>query len=970
MTVQALARAYNRVVDALSFGSAYHKMRRLLNERIDSPESIQDFPPSHPAGFVRELKKRRIGIVESYLTIVRSLESGRHQERIRALRLLEEQAFHSKNLTMPLNTARVQMALMKEAIKSRDNKRRQLELLHDFTVSAYGQPSVIRGCLDQLGIIELPETGARIADLGAGWDPHVHDNSSYGRKTPSQLVIDAFIKGISEITVAFDDLHDLGNVEELLEAGALLGVRVGIGVEFSVRACGQRFHFLFELPRLGSGAELRAFLDLHQPDLEDFFYCLDRNRESRLGSIRELIDHFNAAYLRGLNEGHPAGSMYALPPLDLAHAGEIAPLRNINRLLLGEVLYASWKPVLLRRVLLARSRLADVQDQWERGAASRGELDAAARRYGELRDEYTGLNPEELRARFFSEPRIADYPTVFTDLAGACAPLRAAGGTIRILHPLEHGLEAACRVVLACREWLDHVEVYNMYDGIERPPDDLIRFSRFINALNGGRSTEVTRALEECGVSPVEPDLAESVRRAVSGPGGPPLVPMCGSDSTGRSTTIPGMGFIFSSRLQGPNRQRYRERHFALPPLVSRIIAAGGTAVDPEGGDAQEPAARSGRRHRAGDGPDSVISMGKSEHFTPNRIGDETEVTPVPFFRALRYLNPWLLNVVFVGAGFVVATLALGWQYALLWFGITTLRHVVVDLVARQGHRVTEWTLKEVDFRNIARSLFWTGVSVPLLALVSLLFDRAWPAGVSGHAYQFAKYFLIGAVNGLYLVAHNTLRGFGKGVTRANLFRALISWPFASLFAPLLDLLAVPSIVQAKLWSDLVGGVIEGSGKFIRSVRLTRRDLSEILPDACARGGASWETGVLDLLYIFGRETRSRDSLREILFGKRNLLERAEDFLRGSRGRPQPRLREYQALRSVFEDGSAYPRLSDFVILHYRQEWAVLLVDLLSRQFFAFRAWLVREGARGTREGAWAARGTPAARGTGGTRSG
>ncbi len=197
MIGQAFVRTYNRVVDALSFGAAYQKTRRLLNERIDSPSSIEDMPPSHPAGFVREFKKRRISIVESYLTIIRSLESVHHRERIQALRLLEEHAVHSKNLTMPLNTARVQMALMKEAIKSRDNKRRQLELLHDFSVSAYGQPSVIRGCLDELGIIELPETGERIADLGAGWDPHVHDNSSYGRKTPSQLVIDAFIKGIS-----------------------------------------------------------------------------------------------------------------------------------------------------------------------------------------------------------------------------------------------------------------------------------------------------------------------------------------------------------------------------------------------------------------------------------------------------------------------------------------------------------------------------------------------------------------------------------------------------------------------------------------------------------------------------------------------------------------------------------------------------------------------------------------------------
>jgi hypothetical protein len=913
--VQGFARAYNRVVDALSFGAGYQKTRRLLNERIDSPASIEYFPASHPAGFVRELKKRRITIVESYLVIINSLESAYHRERIQALRLLEEQAFHSKNLTMPLNTARVQMALMKEAIKSRDNKRRQLELLHDFTVSSYGQPSAIRAYLDELGIIELPETGARIAELGAGWDPHVHDNSSYGRKTPCQLVIDAFIKGISEITVAFDDLHDRGNIEELLEAGAILGVRVNIGVEFSVRTCGHRFHFLFQLPPLGTSADLSSFLGA--AELEDFFYCLDRNRDSRISSVRSLIDHFNAVFLPVLNEGYPEGSIYRLPDLDLVQAGEIVPLQNVNRLLLGEILYAAWKPVLLKRVLLARSRLAAARsERGGQGARSESDYEAAESSYRGLREAYTELNPEELRARYFTAPGLSDYPTVFTDLAAVCAPLRAAGGTIRILHPLEHGPEAACRVVLAGREWLDRVEIYNLYDGINRSAEDILRFSRFVNAVNGGRA-------------PAGAEFA-----AAASVGARPLVPVCGSDSTGRSTTIPGMGFIFSSRLGGRHRRRYLEHHFALPPFVSRIIAAAGSYVEEE---------------KEVGTPDPIICMGKSSHFTPNRIGDETDVTPIPFLHALRYLNPGLLNVFFVGAGFLVAALAVGWHYALLWFGITTLRHVLVDLVARRGYRMTEWTLREVDFRNIARSLFWTGVSVPLLALVSFGFDRVWPLAAAGHAYQFAKYFFIASVNGLYLMTHNTLRGFGRGVTRANFFRSLISWPFASLFASLLDLLAIPSIVQAKFWSDMVGGVIEGSGKFIRSVGLTRRDLSDIIPTACRGEGILRETAILDLLYIFGRETRARNSLREILFGRRNSLERLSDAAGRRQVRPQPRVEETRTLAEWFADGANYARLSDFVIAQYRPEPAILLIDLLSRQFFPFREWLAREIERARR---------------------
>jgi hypothetical protein len=925
MPAQALARFSNRIVNALSFGAEYQKMRRLLNLRIDSPAAIEDFPPSHPAGFVRELKKRRITIVESYLIIIRSLESEHHKERIKALGLLEEQTFHSKNITMPLNTARVQIALMKEAIKSRDNKRRQLELLHDFTVSSYGQPSVIRRFLDEMGIIELPETGTRIADMKAGWDLHVHDNTSYGRKTPSQLVIDAFIKGISEITVAFDQLDNLGNIEEVLEAGAILGIRVNIGVEFSVRTCGHRFHFMFLLPFLRTSAELPVFLRSHETVLRAFLEDLDRNRNGRVRSVRALIDNFNAVFLPALNEGYPRDSVYSLGALDLAQAEEIVPLANVNRLLMGEILYAAWKPVLLRRVLLARSMLTQARIELDRGSISQGDYTNMASRSQGLREAYTELNPEDLRARYFTAPSLADYPTTFTDMAAVCGPLRSTGGTIKILHPLEHGLDAACEVILANSRWLDSVEIHNMYDGIERSVDDILRFARFLNALNSGLADSVKPFLAGRGISLPDGELA----RIAASVGAKPLVPVCGSDSTGRSTTIPGMGFIFSSRVSGRYRRRYLDRHFALPGFVSRIIAAEGSSVDEE---------------KVSRDPDAIISMGKSTHFTPNKIGDETDVTPIPFLDALRYLNPGLLNLLFIGAGFLVATVTIGGQYALVWFGITTLRHVIVDLVARRGYRMREWSLREVDYRNVARSLFWTGISVPLLAFVKHAFDQVWPLPATGHLYQFSKYFFIALVNGLYLMTHNRLRGFEKGVTAANFFRALLSWPFASLSAPLLDLLFVPSIVQAKAWSDMVGGVIEGSGKFIRSVGLTRRDLSDILPAACAEEETRRNTAILDLLYIFGRETRARNSLREILFGRRNLLERTGDVLRGRPTRAEPRAEEYRILSAWFGHAGNYQKLSDFVIAHYSQEWAILLIDLLSRQYFRFHEWLVREG--------------------------
>jgi hypothetical protein len=928
----SLIALYNRIVNALSFSTEYQKLRRLLNARIDSPESIEEIPPSHPAGFVREMKKRRITIVESYLIIIRYLESEHHGERIHALKLLEEQTLHSKNITMPLNTARVQLALMKEAIKSRDNKRRQLECLHDFTVSSFGQPSVIRAFLDEMGIIELPETGQRIADMDKGWDLHVHDNSSYGRKTPSQLVIDAFIKGISEITVAFNLLNSPDNIDEVLSAGNILGVRVTVGAEFSVLSQGHRFHCMFLLPRIRTSAELALFFQQHAADLRSFIDGLNANQQSRIASIHALIDNFNTLHLPALNAGYEDGGTYALPALDLAAVDEIVPMESLNRMYLGELLYSHWKPVLLKRVLLAKSKLSHARAELERGSISQWDYTNMATRYQNLRETYTQLNPEMLRGQYFGAPQLSEYPTVFSDVEGVCAPLKRAGGSIKVVHPLEHGLDAAYRLVLAHGQWIDFVEVYNMYDSINRSVDDILRFARFINVLNSGRPDLVRPFL--AGHELALPDAELS--RIVASTGSRPLVPVCGSDSTGRSSTIPGMGFVFQSHVIGRHRRRYLERHFALPEFVSRIVAARGSYVSAEA--ESEPA-------------DAIISMGKSTHFTANKIGDETEVSPIPLGHALRYLNPVLINVLCVGAGFLLATLTIGWHYALVWFGITTIRHVIVDLTARRGSRVREWSLREIDFRNIARSLFWTGISVPLLAFVKSEFDLLWPLGTTGHLYQFAKFFFIAFVNGLYLMTHNTLRGFEKGVAGANFFRTIISWPFASLFAPAGDLLFIPSIVQSKLWSDVVGGLIEGLGKFRRSVGLTRRDLSEIIPLSCAEEESMRDTAILDLLYIFGRETRARNSMREIFFGKRNNIERIGDVLKRRKARPPLRSEEYRSLVSWFNHMSNYHKLCDFVIARYDQEWALMLIDLVAREFFRFGDWLSHEKQAGPPSG-------------------
>ena len=129
-----LIRIYNNIINLLSFAQNLRKMRKKINTSIDLPEIISDFPDSHPRGFLKEFKKRRTTIVESYLRITKTLESSSYDQRIKALKLLAENIIYSRSLKMPLNAARVQLAIMKEVVKNRDNKRVQMELMRDFTV--------------------------------------------------------------------------------------------------------------------------------------------------------------------------------------------------------------------------------------------------------------------------------------------------------------------------------------------------------------------------------------------------------------------------------------------------------------------------------------------------------------------------------------------------------------------------------------------------------------------------------------------------------------------------------------------------------------------------------------------------------------------------------------------------------------------------------------------------------------------
>ncbi len=869
-------KTYNHLVNSLSFSEELYKLQRELNRKIDTPEPLQGLSQFHPLGISKQFQKRRISIAEAYLTVINFLDSGSRVYRLRSLKRLMEVAFHARTIAMPLNTARLQILLMKEAVKNRSNPRRQLELLYDFSRSSPGKHQIIRKLCDELNIPEVPENGKKLKNMNLGWDSHVHDTASTGRKNPTQLIIDAFIKGISRLTIAYYNVDSHLMMEEALEAGRIAGVRVDVAIEFDCMVQGKAYNFMALLPPMDRATDLQRFLKERGTLLNDFFVGLRENQKNRLKTVKKLVDNFNHSDLKELNAPFPDSPLYRIPKISKKKLKRFISVVSLNKYHIGEYFYTVYKPILHNRLLYTKAFLEKARDDFRKHLITEWNLSVAEQKFKQLEEEYRNLSPMGLQNRFFSKSALGESETVFKDIDSLASLLKKADCKIRLLRPLEYGLEGAKRLILDHGNVLDQVEIYNLQDSIHRDPEEFLQFSNFISNYN---------------------------EKAQSGKG-KPLRPIAGSDTKGRNPKIPGMGFIFEDRLLGKYKNKYIKRHITLPPPVSRLIYAADRS-SPEKTVIRDP---------------RLICMGKISEGYYNKTGLEKEESSIPLGRALRYVNPSLINLSYVLAGFVIALQSIGLFYSLVWFGITTFRNAIADLMASRGIHFKDWKIHSVDFANIARSLFWTGVSVPVLGYVKKEFDVLWPFLAGGLAYNFAKYSVISLSNSLYIVAHNTIRGFDRTVIRANFFRSIIALPLATIFAPVGDLLRIPSIVQAKFWSDTIGGIIEGTAKYVQVLKLQRRDVMELLSRIESTKPAVRYPALLDLLKLYRDYPRSRTSLKKIFKNEGQ--------------------KTYRSLLELVQNPLLYPQLVEYILGSTSQDMSAPLVKLITETYSSFADWI------------------------------
>ena len=103
-------------------------------------------------------------------------------------------------------------------------------------------------------------------------------------------------------------------------------------------------------------------------------------------------------------------------------------------------------------------------------------------------------------------------------------------------------------------------------------------------------------------------------------------------------------------------------------------------------------------------------------------------------------------------------------------------------------------------------------------------------------------------------------------------------------------------------------------------------------------GSTERNTAILDLLYLFQAEPRSKNSLKQLLGLKTSWNTLA--------GRKSSIAKDYNELTAILMDERVYPKLVDFILEQYSPDVAVELIELVVEEFASFRDWLVEQGAQ------------------------
>ncbi|MDR3639901.1 MAG: hypothetical protein P4L39_01105 [Humidesulfovibrio sp.] len=842
-------------------------VRDVIN-RADAPSHKKLLAPyMHPHGIKEMAAARGLRIAYAVVHLLGSLETGKAEDRLSALRSLHAEVLTTARSGLRRNTARVLVQLMKDMVRAGGDTLAQLLFARDFREACSGKPRVIRRHLANYHLLEMPEDQSQIA-----FDDHVHDANTKGRKSSTHLVLDAWIKGIQNLTVVYYNHVPHTAAAELLEAARVLELKVRIGIEFTPRFRG-RFLKVIWVP--GGFASPPEFLDfLSQPATVAF---MDEGREVSLFHQRYVADVFNV-----FNELHrntlERDYGLVLPPLSLEQFQRFVGAGQASLWHLGKFIHERLLPLMQRQAEALRHEMQ---------SATGPEREEIRQQIGKLAkldtDELIALFLEPLRNPMLRSPDIPNEDPATPQLL-RLSPQELTR-RLQDIHPIGRitlslgnlRVEEVLEILYDCRGAITHLEIVNMKDRAMGREIDRERVNALQEALNTSNIIKLKKLIRSIIEAVPEKSVRDKLEEILFDIATlhacyrkTPLASCIGTDSTGQSSRLYGMGMVIEDTLPARARRALR----GMPEAASKRLDVRAethrrTTELPD--DDHEPErgllyvlAVSVPRLRFLVRRTSVEWLSETFRLTPGRPGNVSLLggiqrengqasglgleppakSTMPRLLHPRYLNTTLKIGLKILAGFIPAALTFGltkdwWVLAyfgaFIWFAITGVRNII-QMVLSAGGLVRSSLLRWndlVSWDRLADSLLYTGFSVPLLDYLvkTLLLNRELDVTLA--TSPLLLYTVVALANGLYIMCHNFVRGLPKGSAFGNLFRSVLSIPLALLYSNVIVLLLKAAghqdaallvepwaAVISKLASDCVAGVIEGLVDRAQATRL------------------------------------------------------------------------------------------------------------------------------------------------------
>jgi hypothetical protein len=873
-----------RKLSGIMFDKRDHGLLTIVNDVL-SRDKRQEYnkrkfyPHFHPHGIKKLAESRGLRIAYAVIHLLESLDAGKQDERLGALRALRDEVLNASDGAMPRNTARALLEIMKELVRSQGDYNRQLQLAHDFRVTATGKPRIVRKHLKRYHLLEMPEEWNQLA-----FDDHVHDVNTKGRKSATHLIMDAWIKGIRRLRVVYYNYIQAPFAAELLEAAEIMGITMRIGIEYAARFRG-RYVQLIWVPR--GFIDTQAFLCfLTEAPVRALMEEGRQVSEYRQQQVLQVLDAFNRRHLPMINETYGI----SLKPINLSAFLTFVKPGQTSLLHLAKFIHMQLLPELEKRVVELRFQCGSAGPQEQMLNDT-------------LVDEMNRLDFESILERFLGpaqNPDLAD-PQIVQD--GPDIPPLLRLSPRELLHRLVQ-LRTAYRITLNltdlrpedvleliydCDGLITRLETFNLKDYTGGKTALVPEISRLQVAINEGNVITLKRIIlkimDQAAASacPDKVDRLEKLDAILHDINtlrlmykGTPLKSRIGSDSTGMSPRMHGMGLAVMETLPGrairdisqPDAERmiipfrmtaYRRVTYiprkGVSPLLNRFFDWAGS-VPVLGWLAHEH-----RKDWIGleqttrmESPGNIVTLGGIHEDAGNEL---FLCPPQVQEKALRlswpYLNTLAKIVIKMVIGFIPAFLAFALRYdwwvlkfggAFIWFGITGVRNILQSILGGGGLRSSPllgWK-DYVSWERIGDSLLYTGFSVPLLDWVikTLILDNT--LGITTHTNPSVLYTVMAVSNGIYLSCHNAFRGFPKTVIAGNFFRSMLSIPIAIVFNGVIAFFlsaagvsGVDAVLQkwaaviSKSASDFVAGVIEGAADRYRNIHLRLRDYRDKL---------------------------------------------------------------------------------------------------------------------------------------------